>query len=67
MLYNRQNIHLQTILNASPDIVVLKDAQGRWLETNKRTLDIFGIDEHVYKGKTEWELGRIYPHYAQFV
>lgn len=67
MLYNRQNIHLQTILNASPDIVVLKDAQGRWLETNKRTLDIFGIGEHVYKGKTEQELGGIYPHYAQFV
>lgn len=67
MLYNRQIIHLQTILNASPDIVVLKDAKGRWLETNKRTLDIFGIDEYVYKGKTEQELGKIYPHYAQFV
>ena len=63
----RQNVHFQTILNASPDIIVLKDAQGRWVETNKRTLEIFQIDEEVYRGKTESELGEMYPHFNRYV
>jgi len=63
----RQYVHFQTILNASPDIIVLKDTQGRWVETNKRTLEIFQIDEEVYRGKTESELGEIYPHFKRYV
>ncbi|WP_134683641.1 sensor domain-containing protein [Brevibacillus migulae] len=63
----RQNVHFQTILNASPDIIVLKDAQGRWVEANKRTLEIFQIDEEVYRGKTELQLGEIYPHFEIYV
>lgn len=59
-------LHLQTILQASPDIIVLKDAKGRWLETNKRVLEIFGLDEN-YKYKTEQELGEFYPHYKPLV
>ncbi|MFC7686979.1 EAL domain-containing protein [Ureibacillus sp. GCM10028918] len=59
-------IHLQTILQASPDIIVLKDDKGRWLETNKRVLEIFDLDEN-YKYKTEEELGEFYPHYKPLV
>ncbi|WP_052130240.1 sensor domain-containing protein [Ureibacillus sinduriensis] len=66
MLEKQHYIHLQTIVQASPDIIVLKDAQGRWLETNKRVLGIFGLDEN-YKYKTEEELGEFYPHYKALV
>lgn len=59
--------YLQTIMNASPDIIVLKDAKSRWLFANERTLKIFDIDDHVYKGKTDYELGQLFPHYMKFV
>ncbi|WP_088105857.1 sensor domain-containing protein [Halalkalibacter urbisdiaboli] len=67
MLNNRLNDHLQKIIQASPDIIVLKDVEGRWLQTNKRTLEIFSIDENRYKGKTELELGEMFPKLARFV
>jgi len=63
---NQHYIHLKTIIQASPDIVVLKDSEGRWLEANKSALTIFNIDEN-YKGKTDEELGECYPHYKDLV
>nr|WP_106782638.1 EAL domain-containing protein [Lysinibacillus timonensis] len=66
MLNNQHYIHLQTIIQTSPDIIVLKDAEGRWLEANKSTLEIFGIGEN-YKGKTEEELGELYSQFKDLV
>jgi diguanylate cyclase (GGDEF)-like protein/PAS domain S-box-containing protein len=59
--------NLKTILNNSPDIIVLKDAKGKWLETNTRTLEIFGIDDNLYKGKDEHELAEFYPEFREYV
>lgn len=65
-MVDKENI-LKTIIDSSPDIIVLKDGHGRWIKTNRRTLDIFGLDDHSYKGMTEVELGNLYPHFAPFV
>lgn len=61
-----QNNILTKIIDTSPDIIVLKDKKGRWIKTNKQTLNIFGIDEHSYKGKTEEELGDLFPCFAPY-
>ncbi|WP_400243802.1 EAL domain-containing protein [Niallia sp. JL1B1071] len=56
---------LQSFINASPDIIVLKDKDGRWIQANSKTLELFNIEE--YQGKTEDELGELYPHFAVYV
>lgn len=57
---------LTKIIDTSPDIIVLKDYMGRWIKTNQRTLDIFGINEHSYEGKTDEELGHLSAGIAPF-
>ncbi len=66
MALDQKDILLK-IIDTSPDIIVLKDRKGRWLKTNQRTLDIFGIDEHVYQGQTDEELAVIYPSFSPYV
>ena len=46
---------LRTLINAMPDIVCFKDKDGRWLETNNFTIDLFELDKDNYKGKRESE------------
>ncbi len=63
---NREKaMKLEPFINASPDIIVLKDKDGRWIEANSKTLELFNIEE--YQGKTEDELGELYPHFAVYV
>jgi PAS domain S-box-containing protein len=52
--------HLRTLLEASPDDPAqLKDASGRWLEANRATIDLFGLQGVDYRGKTDAELARV--------
>ncbi|MGK7379711.1 bifunctional diguanylate cyclase/phosphodiesterase [Planococcus sp. 1R117A] len=67
MLNSRRNLPVQTIINASPDIILLKDPKSRWMEVSARTLEIFGIDRDAVIGKTDKEVGDIYPHYKKYV
>jgi len=48
------------ILNIIPEIIVLKDREGRWLLANQATIDTFNITGD-YSGKTTRELADIYP------
>lgn len=48
------------ILNIIPEIIVLKDREGRWLLANQATIDTFNITGD-YSGKTTRELAYIYP------
>lgn len=48
--------HLRTVMNATPDIICLKDAEGRWLEANASDLRLFGLERVDYRGKTDAEL-----------
>jgi PAS domain S-box-containing protein len=44
---------LHTLLDTLPDLVWLKDAQGRYLACNKRFADFFGAPEAGIVGKTD--------------
>ncbi|MDM9381306.1 PAS domain S-box protein [Chlorogloeopsis sp. ULAP01] len=50
--------HLQTLINASPDIICFKDGAGRWLESNQANLEFLGLQGVEYKGKTDIELAQ---------
>ncbi|EPZ46289.1 PAS domain-containing sensor histidine kinase [Alicyclobacillus acidoterrestris] len=43
---------LYTLINAIPDVVLFKDANGRWLETNDTALRLFSIEDDEWYGKT---------------
>jgi PAS domain S-box-containing protein len=49
---NKSEERLQTLLNAIPDIIFFKDAQGRHLLVNKAHEDIFGLNKKDVIGKT---------------
>lgn len=44
------------LLGALPDIVVLKDGQGRWLVANEFTQNLFNLDSESYRFQTDYEL-----------
>jgi len=47
---------LETLINSIPDAVCYKDGKGRWLLANKADLDLFGLTNVDYYGKTDAEL-----------
>jgi two-component system sporulation sensor kinase A len=51
---------LYTLINNIPDLVYLKDKEGRWLEANETALRFFKLGNSSYKGKTSANI--IQPH-----
>ncbi len=47
---------LMTLINASPDIICFKDAQGRWMLANESILNLYCLNGVDYTGKSEFEL-----------
>ncbi|SMC51818.1 PAS domain-containing sensor histidine kinase [Sporomusa malonica] len=73
-LLERENAHiknalleseekLSTLISAAPDLLCFKDQYGRWLEANEFTLNLFGLDQYQYKGKSDLELMEICSNY----
>lgn len=56
---------LRSLINAMPDFVCLKDAEGRWLEANEYAVQLFQLGELGYKGKKDSEIAQIYPMYKE--
>lgn len=67
MVNDNRNLPVHTIINASPHIIILKDPESRWLEASEKTMQIFGLDKEWVIGKTDIELGEMYPHYKEAV
>jgi len=57
-LHTREK-QLRTLINAAPDLICLKDKDGRWLEANAVTVDIFSLHGIDYLGKTDLDLAAI--------
>jgi diguanylate cyclase (GGDEF)-like protein/PAS domain S-box-containing protein len=57
--------HLRTLINALPDIVCFKDGEGRWLEANDFTLQLFQLDNVDYRGKKDSELALCQNFYRE--
>jgi len=62
---DRQKILLETIINAIPNIICLKDGEGRWIKANEYGIDLFQLSTMDYKGKTTGELAGLNPLYRE--
>jgi PAS domain S-box-containing protein len=51
-----QEYWLNTLIDAVPDVVNMKDGDGRWLISNQEALKLFQIEGVDYQGKTDAEL-----------
>lgn len=47
---------LDIIVNTTPDIICLKDGEGRWLLANQPDLELFKLTDVAYQGKTDADL-----------
>ncbi|MGE0920062.1 PAS domain-containing sensor histidine kinase [Trichlorobacter lovleyi] len=56
---------LRTLINAMPDIVCFKDAEGRWLEANDFDLKLFQLEGVEYRGKKDSELAAFSSFYRE--
>jgi len=53
------------LMDGLPDLVCIKDGQGRWLEANRAHLALFGLTEVDYQGKTGSELAAHAPFFRE--
>jgi PAS domain S-box-containing protein len=56
---------LRTLINATPDIICFKDAQGRWLKANQADIELFQLTEVDYVMKTDAELAAYSPMHKE--
>ncbi|HSV30217.1 MAG TPA: PAS domain S-box protein, partial [Candidatus Omnitrophota bacterium] len=54
-----QGERLNSLINAMPDFVCLKDGEGRWLVANDHGAALFGLAGIDYVGKTDIELAQL--------
>ena len=54
---------LRILIDTLPDIICIKDGQGRWLLANAFDLRLFGLEGVNYRGKTDAELAPFSPFY----
>ena len=47
---------LSTLLDALPDVICMKDGQGRWQRANRHALELFGLEGVDYRGQTDRQL-----------
>lgn len=59
------DVRLRSLLDASPDLICIKDGEGRWLQTNLANLRLFDLEGVAYEGFTDQELAAYTePHYS---
>jgi diguanylate cyclase (GGDEF)-like protein/PAS domain S-box-containing protein len=58
---------LTTLINAMPDLVCFKDGKGRWLVANQFYLDLAGLKDIDYHGRTGVELARMSRGAGEFL
>lgn len=47
------------LLNASPDFIAVKDAEGRWQVANRAGINFYGLEGLPWNGKTDIELAEL--------
>lgn len=49
------------LINTSPDFILFKDGDGRWLDANRIALQTFDLKDKIWQGKTDMELADLLP------
>lgn len=57
---------LEKVFHTSNDYLIVKDVNGRWIEANKKTLQLFDIEEGAYRGKTDEQLAQKYKKFENY-
>jgi diguanylate cyclase (GGDEF)-like protein/PAS domain S-box-containing protein len=47
------------LINASPDFIAVKGAEGRWQVLNKAAIEVYGLENLPWQGKTDAELAEL--------
>ena len=62
-LFADSNTQLISLLEAIPDSILFKDAQGRWLIVNEPTKKLLELDGIDWQNKTDLELATLQPEF----
>ncbi|KAA3616492.1 MAG: PAS domain S-box protein [Calditrichaeota bacterium] len=62
----RNEKQLKAVINSSPDLIILKDAEGKWLVANSAAESRFGLESVDFVGKNDDELTRLIPQNKDF-
>ncbi len=57
---------LKAVINSSPDLIILKDAEGKWLVANSSAEMRFGLENIDFIGKTDADLSSLVPQNKDF-
>lgn len=49
------------LINTSPDFILFKDGDGRWLEANRVALNTFELTDKEWRGKNNAEIAQLLP------
>ena len=60
-----QEIHLTSLVNSTPDIVCIKDGDGKWLLANDADIALFDLQKIDFVGKTDTDLALMLPHFKE--
>jgi diguanylate cyclase (GGDEF)-like protein/PAS domain S-box-containing protein len=50
---------MRQLIDATPDFIVIKDGEGRWLLANQAALDLFQLQDKSWWGKTDAQLAEL--------
>jgi PAS domain S-box-containing protein len=54
---------LRSLFDAIPDLVCQKDPSGAWIDANHALLDLLGLKDTDFKGKTDKQLAELAPRF----
>ncbi len=55
------NENLKALIEAIPDVIIFKDASGRWQITNRTARELFRLTQVEWRNRTDVELGEAQP------
>jgi PAS domain S-box-containing protein len=56
-----ERLRLNSLIEALPDAIYLKDGEGRWQLANSAGLKLFQLQDQPWQNKTDFELGEMFP------
>ena len=56
--------HFRTLIEAIPDAIFLKDAQGRWQVLNEAAKQLFQLGDFPWQGRTDIEMAELHPAFS---
>lgn len=56
---------LRTLLNTIPEVIIIKDGTGRWIEANDMALNLFELDKQTFRGNRHADFMKTYAFYRE--